>query len=280
MWQSVKKIIKYFRKNNNESLRDTIEELIDDDADTSNSDIEADERLLLGNVLSLRDLEVHDIMVPRADIVAMSINASPEDIMEKMVSHHFTNIPIYLGALDQITGHINVKDVLRWLINRGDKPDFRSLVQEVLFISPTMRTLDLLFQMRQTGIKLSIVVDEYGGVDGLVSFNDLVEEIVGDIQDAQETTNLDRIELRADHSIVVDSRVTLDDLKPYLTDQLVLDSIAKDVDTIGGLVVYIAGHVPVRGEIIKNMNNLEFEILHADPRRIHRLCIRDSRKKG
>jgi magnesium and cobalt transporter len=285
MWKPMKQIIKFFQpKNQNESLRETIEELIEDNSQGQGSDIEADERLLLGNVLNLRDLVVKDIMVPRVDIKALAMTYAPQEILDYMVTQRLSNVPMYMGSLDQIVGSVNVKDLLQWLATAQERPQFRSLLRDVLFVSPTMRTLDLLLEMRQSGIKYAMVVDEYGGIDGLVSFNDLVEEIVGDIQEAQEPTDAPKIEVRPDQCVVVDSRVALEDLIPYFSSSNTIanplkELVMKEIDTIGGLVVAIAGHVPVRGEVIKTTNHLEFEILYADPRRIHRLCIRDGRVK-
>ncbi len=263
--------IKKFCQSDTDSVRETIEELIEE-SDESESSIEKDERVLLGNVLSLRDLTAQDVMIHRADMIAASADLPPQEMVDLMVRHHLTSIPVYEKTLDHILGVIHTKDVLAWMAT-GQAASIKTIIREPLFISPSMRTLDLLLQMRETGIKVVFVVDEYGGIDGLVTLWNLVEEIIGDIQDAHEQAGLPHIEVRPDQSVLLDGRVSLKDIPAYLPISCLQHPASANPDTIGGFVASIAGRVPVRGEIIQHAQ-LEFEILQADPRRVHRLCVR------
>jgi magnesium and cobalt transporter len=263
---------KIYRFDNDGTLRETIEELIEESQESEPS-IESDERQLLGNVLNLRDLTAYDVMTPRADILASPITIDEQELVAQFVKTRVTRMPIYGENLDNVVGMIHIKDVLNWL--QSKKPlKINNLLREVLFISPAMRTLDLLLQMRETGSKMAIVVDEYGGVDGLVTFASLIEEIIGDIQDAHDQTPSAQVQIRPDGTIVADARTTFEELEEELNRKLPLNDHDEDIDTIGGLVTFLAGRVPIRGELITHPSGVEFEVLDADPRRVKRLCLR------
>ena len=234
--------------------------------------IEQDERMLLGNVLNLRDINANNVMIPRADILACPATIPGEELMHFMVTHQLNMVPLYAPNMDTIVGAIYSEDLLGWVAH-GQNVPLKSLLREVMFISPTMRTLDLLLQMRENGMRIALVIDEYGGVDGIVTFSDLIEEIIGDIQEAQDHVPAAKIEVRPDQSIILGGRASLEDLAKHNKHFNALKTL-EGIETIGGLVILIAGHVPVRGEIIKHPDGFEFEILQADPRRVHRLCIR------
>lgn len=261
------------------TLRETLEELIEEGVDEAAS-IDSDERELLGNVLSLRDLTAEDVMIPRIDIIAIPQNASEEELMGVMIRSRLKRIPVYKNTLDEVVGMVQIKDVLAW--KASNKPlNMKALVRDVLFISPTARTLDLLFQMRESGTKMAMVVDEYGGIDGLVTFSDLIEEIIGDIQDAQDRGTPAQLIKRSDGAIIADGRVTLEEIEENFALRLADSDLEDEVDTIGGLVTTLAGRVPHRGELIAHpYHNIEFEVLDADPRRIKRLCIRDKKDQS
>ena len=264
---------KKYRKNGEPSLRDTIEELIEEGESSETQSIAEDEREMLGNVLNLRDIQVQDIMVPRVEIIALPMTIKIEDLISEFVESQKSSILIYQGTIDNIVGIVYLKDVANWL--RMNKPFNVSIfIKEVLFVPPTMRTLDLLLKMKETGIKLAVVVDEYGGVDGLVSFRDLIEEIIGDIQDVAEIKHQKKKVLKAtDGSVVVDARATFDEINRY--GGISVTPQDKSIDTIGGMIFSITGKVPVRGELIPcPSQGLEFEILDADPRKIKSIRIR------
>lgn len=253
-------------------LKASLVELIDEHTQEAGG-IASDERELLGNVLDLRDLTAADVMVQRVDIVAISQDVSEQELINQFVKSRLQRLPVYRESLDDVLGSVNVQDVLAWKAT-GESLNLKSMIREVLYISPTMRTLDLLFQMREKGIHMAVVVDEFGGVDGLVTFSDLMEEIIGDIQDAREHEVPEHAR-RPDGSIVADGRVSLDLLEESYDLFLIIDDWEDEVETIGGLVSSVAGHVPARGEVITHPNNkVEFEIIDADPRRIKRLLIK------
>ncbi len=270
----LKRVLKFLKRSDTDaSLRETIEELIEE----SNEDIpsiESDERQLLGNVLSLRDLTAHDIMTPRADFIAVSDTLSEDEIMAEFVRTGISWLVVYSGTLDNVIGLIHAKDMLAWIHSKTPF-DLKKILRDVMFISPAMRTLDLLLMMRKSGIKLAIVVDEFGGVDGIVTFHTMIEEIIGDIEDSDVVVHTPQLNWRSDGAVLADGRSTLEELDELVGGQLALIDEDADIETLNGLVVYLAGRVPVRGEIIHHPNQMEFEILDADPRCVKRLCIRN-----
>ena len=264
------------RSETDNSLRETIEELIEDTDETTPS-IELDERMLLGNVLNLRDLTAEDVMVPRVDIIAVPLTITGPDLLAVLTRSRHSRVPIYRHNLDDVIGMIEAKDVLSWAATKKTL-NIKALVRDVLFVSPTMRTLDLLFQMRETGTKMAMVVDEFGGVDGIVTFPDLIEEIIGDIQDAQDRSPGYQLVERPDGSILADARVTLEEISEKYGINLIVEGLEDEIDTLGGLVVALAGRVPTRGELIIHPVGLEFEVVDADPRRVKRLYLRGIQK--
>lgn len=266
----------FWRKAKEPTIRDTIEELIEEDEVSETNSIAEDEREMLGNVLNLRDVQVQDIMVPRVEIEAVAVTAHIEELISKFVETQKSTIVVYQGNIDNLLGVVYLKDVANWF--KMNKPFNLSLfVKEILFVPPTMRSLDLLLKMRETGIKLAIVVDEYGGVDGLVSFRDIIEEIIGDIQDATEIKNQRKKVLKSsDGSVIADGRSTFEEIEKF--GNIKIEPGDDDMDTIGGIISSIAGRVPVRGELITSEDGaLEFEIIDADPMKIKSVKIR---KKG
>lgn len=258
------------------SLRDTIEELIEEDGCSETQSIAENEREILENVLNLREIQVQDIMVPRVEIEALPANAHIEELMSMFVETQKSSLVVYNGTIDNVLGVVYLKDVANWF--KMNKPfNISIFVKEILFVPPTMKSLDLLLKMRETGIKLAMVVDEYGGVDGLVSFRDIIEEVIGDIQDVAEIKNQKKKVLKSsDGSVVADAKSTFSEINKYGGIKITPED--KSIDTIGGMISSITGKVPVRGElVICSKQNLEFEILDADPRKIKSVRIR---KKG
>ena len=266
----------FWKKAKEPTLRDTIEELIEEDECAEQQSIAENEREILGNVLSLHDVQVQDIMVPRVEIEAVAVTAHIEELISKFVETQKSMIVVYQGNIDNVLGAVYLRDVVNWF--KMNKPFNLSIfVKEILFVPPTMRSLDLLLQMRESGIKSAIIVDEYGGVDGLVSFRDIIEEIIGDIQDATEIKNQKKkVVKNSDGSVIADARATFEELQKYGSIQINPDD--DTIDTIGGMISSIAGRVPVRGELVTSDDEkIEFEIVDADPRRIKSVRIR---KKG
>lgn len=270
----LKRFWRYCRKSEHDaSLRETIEELIEETNEEVPS-IESDERLLLENVLSLRDLTAHDIMLPRADVIAVPDTILEAELMDQFTKTGLSWLIVYKENLDHVTGMIHAKDMLAWVYSK--KPFMlKALTKDVMFISPAMRTLDLLLTMRESGMKVAVVVDEYGGVDGLVTFSQLIEEIIGDIEGDNEQSPAPQLNWRSDGAIIADGRSTFEELDELVGHELNLIDDDEDIDTLSGLVAFLAGRVPNRGELIAHPNGLEFEILDADPRRVKRICIRN-----
>ena len=261
-----------FRQRNGADLRGTIEELIDEQEETGEVPAARDELMLLRNILNLHGLNVHDVMVPRADIISVDIDVSLDDLVCLMSEQAHSRIPVYRGKLDDIEGMVHIKDVLA-CSNLEEQPQPKDIVRRVLFVAPSMPILELLLQMRVTRVHMALVVDEFGGIDGLVTIEDLVEEIVGEIEDEHDEDGTPLIDERSDGSFDADSRVLLEEFEDRVGQILTDEERAEDIDTLGGLVFFLAGRVPVRGEVIRHESGVEFEILDADPRRIRRMRV-------
>jgi len=257
------------------NLRETLEELIEDsDGDAASKEpINAEERLMLMNILDLGEVRVDDVMVPRADIVSLEAETGLDDLMEQFHKALHSRIPIYKENLDDVLGMVHFKDLLNYWDNR-EGFDLKKVIRQVLFVPPSMPVLDLMLQMRETRVHMAIVVDEYGGTDGLVTIEDLVEEIVGEIEDEYDTEEGPQIVAREDGTLDADARTPIADLENRVGLDLLPDEQDEDVDTLGGLVFSLLGRVPRRGELIAHESGLEFEITDADPRRIKRLRVR------
>ena len=264
-------------RNGDGSIRDTLEELIEE-REESDQPINEDERLLLANIFELRDRTVHDVMVPRADIVAIEGETALSDIIDVITGEGHSRLPVYGESLDDAMGFIHAKDVLAW---RGAEANFSPsrILRRVLFVAPSMQVLELLLEMRVKRAHMALVVDEYGGVDGLVTIEDLVEEIVGEIEDEHDQNDDPALTPAADGSLIADARVTIEHLEETVGPILDYDEEREDIDTLGGLVFSLAGRVPIRGELIRHSSGVEFEVLEADPRRIRRLRLRGLPKR-
>ncbi len=260
-----------FRSRSGVGLRDTLEELIEKE-DSGNLPASSDELMLLRNILNLHGLTVYDIMVPRAEVVALDIDTSLADLIEVMSEAAHSRIPIYRGTLDEIVGMVHIKDVLAcW--SRDEAVPLSELVRSVLFVAPSMPILELLLQMRVSHVHMALVVDEFGGIDGLATIEDLVEEIVGEIEDEHDDDDPSMLVETANGFFEADARVMLKEFEDRFGDILTDEEREEDIDTLGGLVFFLAGRVPGRGEVIRHESGIEFEVLDADPRRIRRLRI-------
>jgi len=259
-----------------ESLRDAIEELIEDSEPEGESDpaeINPDERLLLQNILHLRDVTAYDVMVPRADITAVEISTSLPELIRMMTEEAHSRLPVYRESLDDVRGVVHIKDVLAQTL-KADDFDLAGILRKVLFVSPSMRVLDLLLEMRLTRVHMAMVVDEYGGIDGLVTIEDMIEAIVGDIQDEHDAEEPGMVE-RPDGTWLADARTDIEHFEEKAGEVLTEEEREADIDTLGGLVVFLAGRVPARGEIVRHSSGIQFEIVDGDPRRVKRLRVRN-----
>jgi CBS domain containing-hemolysin-like protein len=216
-------------------------------------------------------------MVPRVDIVAVEVGTRFDEVVKLLVEEGHSRLPVYEDDLDHIIGMVHVKDVLGY-VAAGRTATLQKLLRKVLFVAPSSRVLDLLSQMRQQRVHMAFVVDEFGGIDGLITIEDLVEEIVGDIEDEHDEHEPAHILERADGSLIVDARTPIEELEASLEVRLLLPSAEEEVDTVGGLISMLAGHVPNRGEKIDHPAGFNFEVLDADQRRVRRLRVRRTPK--
>ena len=252
------------------SLREEVEEAIET-LDGAVEQIDDHERALLANMLEFGNIQVEDVMLPRPDIVAVEAGAGIEDIVTLVKEKGHSRLPIYRSTLDDVLGLIHIRDLLGQIVS-GEPHKIASLIRPILFVPPSMRVLDLLVKMRDSRTHMAVVVDEYGGTDGLVTIEDIVEEIVGEIEDEHDETEPPGLVEAADGTIVADARTRLADLETMLGMTLV--SAEDDIDTIGGLVFTLIGRIPLKGELISHASGVEFEVLEADPRRVNRLRVR------
>jgi CBS domain containing-hemolysin-like protein len=278
-------------------LREELESVIDTHEAGNPEDKSGSETTsMLRNLITFSDLRVEDVMVPRADIIAIEDTATMRELMEKFTSANHSRVPIFHETLDDVSGMVHVKDFLRWMTQRGSRKKTKGktpggglsvpaadlaqtvkasgLSREVLFVPPSMPAGDLLLKMQASHIHLALVIDEYGGSDGLVSIEDLVEEIIGDIEDEHDTEAEKLVKKQDDNTYVADARVPIATIDKLLGVDLLPDEEEDEADTLGGLIFEVAGRVPPRGEIVRHDSGLEFEILQSDPRRVKRIRIR------
>ncbi|HEY2070973.1 MAG TPA: hemolysin family protein [Rhizomicrobium sp.] len=261
------------------SIRESLEEAIEE-SERESPALAEQERTMLANLLRFGDLRVGDVMVQRTEIIAIEEKTPFPELMELLRDAQHSRLPLYRETLDDPIGLIHIKDVLAKLELGKDGalrwPDVSivSLKRPILFVPPSMPARDLLLKMQTTHTHLALVIDEYGGTDGLVSIEDLIEEIVGQIADEHDTDDAPKLFLRPDGSYDADARLDLADFLEQTGIDLAVEGAGEDVDTLGGLAVALTGRVPQRGEIVQHPSGFEFEIVDADPRRVSRLRLR------
>ena len=268
--------IRWFREKVAGKPEGTLKEMIaealaeEDQGDVTISD---DEKLLLKNMIHFGELTVRDIMVPRTDILAVSIDSDFDEWKRYVVDIGHTRIPVFEESLDKILGFVHVKDLFNHIAtNTGF--EVTRVMREILFVPPSMRIVDLLMKMRVSGCHIAIVVDEYGGTDGLVTMEDLFEELVGEIQDEHDGSPLRMMHWLGDNVLEADARAKIEDVEEALGVQL-SDGIdhESDYDTLAGYIFAHLGRIPARGEVIKLSASLKLEIIAADPTRIRQVRL-------
>ena len=253
------------------SLRESVEELIEEHPDAATA-IDEQERTMLLNLLKFGETRVEDVMVPRADIVAVPASASLGSIVETMAAAGHSRLPVFEDSLDDVVGMVHVRDLLAYW--QGDRAfDLVAVARTIPFVPASMPIHKLLRQMRATKLHMALVVDEHGGIDGLATIEDLVEEIVGEIEDEHDRATTPVLAEREDGGFDASARVPVDALARRLGLDLLPADRDEQIDTLGGLVFALAGRVPRAGEIIAHDCGLTFEVLEADPRRIRRLRV-------
>ena len=272
-WASIRKI--FTRSNIDQALKESLEEVIEEiEADEGTLGVE--ERSIIMNTLSFGDLRVDDVMVPRADIVAVEENSSFDEMIDIFVGASTSRLPVYRETLDEVIAMVHIKDAFRTFARNKEKnkfPSVKSIQRPILFVPPSMKLIDLLTKMQKTHIHMALVVDEYGGTDGLLTIEDLVEQIVGDIEDEHDIVEEVMMKEQSDGNLYVDARLPIEELEDLLNIDFLNDEQDDDVDTLGGLVFTLAGHIPQKGEVIEHENGIRFEIIEGDSRHIEYILV-------
>ena len=259
------------------------------------ADLSTQERAMLSNVLSLRERRVGDVMIPRADIIAVPADATLDELLALFRTAGHSRLPVFDDSLDDPRGMVHIRDFLEFIAGQAkaepsaglSEPAFHDLgavdltmtlaatkiMRPVLYVPPSMPAVELLVRMQATRTHIALVIDEYGGTDGLVTIEDLIEIVVGDIEDEHDLEEAPTITPDGEGRYSADARATLDELREVTGIDLSQNPVAEEVDTLGGLIVTLAGHVPAQGEIVEGPDGLVFEVVEADSRRVKRLSI-------
>jgi CBS domain containing-hemolysin-like protein len=238
---------------------------------------------LMDQAEAFQSLTVADVMTPRADITAVELSATFESLVAAFAESEHSRLPVYRESLDDPVGVAHLKDVFKLLSGPASQRSARDAVlpklkRETLYVPPSMRAADLLVRMQASRIHMAMVIDEFGGVDGLVTLEDVIEAVVGEIDDEHDEAAALQIVARAGGVYEIDARVALDELEAALGRSLTTADMDEDIDTAAGLVSALAGRVPQRGEVIAHPAGLDFEITDADPRRVKHLRLRPAVK--
>jgi len=266
-----------------QSIRESLEEVIEE-SERQTDALTPQERMMLANLLRFGELRVGDVMVPRADIVAVEEKTPLTELIADFRKAQHSRLPVYRETLDDPLGLVHIKDIFALLEPQPDGslkcPDvsIAKIKRDLLFVPPSMPARELLLKMQTTHIHLALVIDEYGGTDGLVSIEDLIEEIVGDIDDEHDVEEAPQLRARDDGGYDADARLDLEDFKAHTGIDLLPEKGDEEIDTLGGLAASLVGRVPQRGEIIPHPSGFEFEIIEADPRRVKKLRLRKAPK--
>jgi magnesium and cobalt transporter len=259
---------------NETSLKDAVEALIEEHtAEGGELYIVPEEQNMLRNILRFGEMTVSDIMIPRTDIIAVDQEVSLQELQEVVVSEQHSRIPVYEDNLDKIIGFLHIKDIAVNIFT-GKPFQLHDIMRQLLFVPPSMKVMDLLVKMRHSSVHIAIVVDEYGGTDGLVTMEDIVEEIVGEIQDEHDDeTEAPTYEWIDERTIEADARMEIEELDKCFGASMVLHEDEEDFDTVGGLVFSHLGHIPETGERFDYPTGMRITILEAEPRTVKRVRI-------
>lgn len=277
------------------SLRDDLQVALDEKGSAETADFSESERIILQNVLKLSKVSVDDVMVERSDMQAVPADINLGVLIDRFRQVGHSRLPVYEGELDNILGFIHIKDAMSRITEQVTDPEKDvpvrllsaalkqkigklNIMRTAMFVPTFMPAADLLQQMRASRTHMAIVVDEYGGTDGLVTIEDLLEAVVGEIEDEHDVTEAALIRKVGEDTYIANARAELEDVQALIGPDFDPGEFAEEVDTIGGLVFDLAGHVPKRGERILGLDGFEFEVLAADSRRIKRLRIRRKRE--
>ena len=273
----INKLKFFLKKKNNNKLQNKFENLLNKRL-KQKKPLKINEEKIISNVFQLPEKLINDIMIPRTDIISVDTNVNINKFVQIIGRTSHSRYPVFDKSRDNIIGMIHIKDVISCWKNKKIR-NIKKLVRQILFTPDSINILDLLLKMRTSHIHMAIIVDEHGGVDGLVTIEDLVEEIVGEIKDEheaqKENKNNIKGEIKDDGSIKISARMLIEDFEKKYGNIFSDKKDISDIDTMGGLVFHIFGRIPLKGEVIKHSNVCEFEILDADSRRIRTILVRN-----
>jgi len=279
IWRSLRTLL--FGDEQGETLRDRLEDAIDEHEEEGGrapaGDLAPIERQMLRNLLHFGERDAGDMGVPRADIVAVEEGTSFADLVQLFADAGHSRLPVYRGALDTVVGMVHIKDVFAILATGAPHPEsIAALIRQPLYVPQSMGALDLLAQMRGSRTHLAIVLDEYSGTEGLITIEDLIEEIVGEIEDEHDEAPVEMLVPIDGGGWEADARAELEDVGETIDPRLA--EVDEDVDTLGGLAFVLAGHVPEAGECLTHDSGWKLEIVEADPKRVTRLRLHPPQK--
>ena len=268
-------IFQTFKSKNKRDLHNILE-----DSDDKVRSFTQEEENMLQNVIGFGTSRVEDCMVPRADIIGVDKDAKIKDVLKLFSDSNHSRIPVYRETLDDPIGMLHMKDLISVFTDDNfNEIKLENFLREILFVPPSMKSRDLLVRMQTSRIHMALVIDEYGGTDGLVTIEDLIEEIIGEIEDELFEEDLDRIKIFENH-IDTYARTSIEEINNLIGKSLFTGDIDEEINTIGGLVFVLAGRVPQRGELIKHPLGFEIEITDADSRKIKKVRLRIKAKKS
>lgn len=280
----IQKIKNHFEKHTaeEEKVIETIEEIMDEREERGDDVlVDSEELLLLRNLFKLRDIRAGEIMIPRADIISISATATLADLRDIVIREKFTRLPVYDKSLDNVVGLVHVKDLLCQLFEHGrDTTVQEVMTHNVLFVPTSIRVLDLLREMQNKFTQIAIVIDEYGGTAGLITLEDLLEEIVGEIEDEHDALDTPPEMTRLKNgSWGVDARIPLDELEKTIGPFISEEEKDAEIDTVGGLVFHLAGRLPKRNEVVRHQSGVKFQVTRVDSRCIRKVKVTPAPKK-
>jgi len=267
-------IFQTFKTKNKNDLNNILEDSVE-----KKRSFTQEEEDMLQNVIGFGSSRVEDCMDPRADIIGVDKDAKNKDVLKLFSDSNHSRIPVYKETLDDPIGMLHMKDLISvFTDNDFNKIKLENFLREILFVPPSMKSRDLLVRMQTSRIHMALVIDEYGGTDGLVTIEDLIEEIIGEIEDELFEEDLDRIKIFENHIDTL-ARTSIEEINKLIGKSLFTEDIDEEINTIGGLVFVLAGRVPQRGELIKHPLGFEIEITDADSRKIKKVRLRTRAKK-
>ena len=271
------RIFGLFFNRNSHTLKESIEEVLDE-SEENNNPSEIGERAIIRNVLEFNGLYVEDVMIPRAYIFAVDEKISMADLEEKLLEKTYTRIPVYKNDLDDVIGFIHIKDIAKSVFKK-ENLNISDIIRKSLYVPTSMKISNLLVRMQQSRVHIAVVVDEYGGTEGIITMEDIVESIVGNIEDEHDIEDQEKPEIirTSETEFIINSRVEIDEVSEKTGIDFNFDE-SEDIETIGGLVFQLTGRIPVKGEIVQYNDTAEIEVLEADARSIKKVKLKLKKK--